>query len=591
MSMKRLCRFGLLACILLAGQVGAKTCNLKDYGTLPVDMLNGKPTTMVKINGTDTRFMLDTGAQFSIMSKATASSLGLRPHALPDDFRMSGIGGSSDVQYARVNDFGLLGTTLKNITFLVGGSDAGYGIIGANVLDVADLELDLAHGKVTLFATEGCGDAPLAYWAKGTDYNVADIEPQDNNYDQRTILYIVINGKKLRAVLDSGAYATMLTRDAAERIGIDLSSPDVKASFVSHGVGSKTIKSWTVNLDAFTIGTETIHHTQVQVLDGYFGDRETDMLLGVDFLLAHHMYVANRQHKAYFTYNGGRVFTLANAPGDGEQTGTGGSGDDKDTTLKSASDYALAGEAHLSRGENQAAVADLDKAISLAPDQAGYYFARARAHAANQQPDAMLADLDKSLSLDPKNVDALLMRAEVHHAHNDPAAAMADVAAATPLASAGSEQARAIASLDIQLEQPAAALPLLDDWIRLHASDAMLGSALEERCWARALTNQLLDDALKDCRKAIKRDGEKPGYLNSLGLVQLRLGNYPEAIKAYQQAIALQPRYGWAHYGLGLAEIRSGQKDAGNAELATARAINPKIQARAEKYGLTAATP
>jgi tetratricopeptide (TPR) repeat protein len=101
----------------------------------------------------------------------------------------------------------------------------------------------------------------------------------------------------------------------------------------------------------------------------------------------------------------------------------------------------------------------------------------------------------------------------------------------------------------------------------------------------------LLDDALKDCRKAIKRDGERTEYLDSLGMVQLRLGNYPESIKAYQQAIALHSGRAWTHYGLGLAEIRSGQKDAGNAELAAARAINPKIQARAEKYGLTVATP
>ena len=597
MLTKMLRLWGLVICTLFAGQVWADTCNMKDYGALPVDMLGGVPTTMIKINGTDTRFILRTGAMFSVMSKSTVSSLGLSLQPVPGGQHMTSAEGNWAVHSARVKDFGLLGTTYHDVEFMVGGSDMGYGMLGANLLEVSDMEIDLAHGKVSIFSTEGCGDSPLAYWAKGRDYYVADIkplehanEPLNKTNDVRTFLDIVINGKRVRALLDSGAPVTAISRDAAERIGIDLNAPDVKTN-ISPRVGAKPIKTWTVNIDSFSIGNETIQHSQMQVVDETFGDHQIGILLGVDFLLAHHMYIANSQHKAYFTYNGGRVFTLAKAPSDNDKADITAPGGDKDTTAKSASDYALAGEAHLSRGEPKAAVADLDEAVRLAPDQAIYYLARARAYVADKQLDAALADLDKSLSLDPKNVDALLMRAQLRMAHKDSVGAAADVAAATALTSKGSAQARSIASLYIELEQPAAALPLLDDWIGLHQSDAMLGNALNERCWARSLSNQMLGDALKDCRKAIRRDGENPDYLDSLGMVQLRLGHYPEAIKTYQQAIALKPRLAWSHYGLGLAQIRSGQTDAGNAELAAARAINPHIQASAEKYGLTAATP
>jgi predicted Zn-dependent protease len=195
------------------------------------------------------------------------------------------------------------------------------------------------------------------------------------------------------------------------------------------------------------------------------------------------------------------------------------------------------------------------------------------------------------LSLDPKNVDALVMRGELRFAHKDTAGAVSDAAAASAVAAAGSTQARSIATLYVELDQPAAALPMLDDWIRLHNNDAMLGAVLNERCWARGLSNQMLDDALKDCRKAIRRDGENPAYLDSLGMVELRLGNYPESIKAYEQAVAQKPRSAWSRYGLGLAKIRSGQTDAGNAELVAARTIDPQIDTRAAKYGLVAARP
>lgn len=588
MKMLRLGCLGISA--LLASQAWAGGCHLSDYGTFPVEMLGGRATTMVKINGKDTRFIFDTGAFFSTMSLANASSLGLKLESAPFGYRIDGIGGTANVQQAHVKEFGILGTTLNNVDFIVGGTDTGDGLLGANLLDFADLEIDLAHGKLTLFKAEHCDKALLAYWVKDGNYNVADIEPVSNKSDRRTFLSVTINGRKVRAALDSGAAATILSRDAAERVGTNFSALGVKAGSNAYGIGAKRVKTWTVDIDSFSVGTETIQHSQMQVIDGRIGDR-TDMLLGVDFLLAHHLFIANSQRKVYFTYNGGRVFSLAKAPGDSDKSHAGSSSNSSGDEPKSAPDYALRGEAYLSRGEPKAAMADLDEAIRMAPDQAAYYVARARARVADKQFDAAIADLDKSLGLDPKNVDALLLRAELRFVHTDRTGAMEDAKAASALAPAGSAQARSIADLYVRLDQPAAALPILDDWIRLHRDDAMLGSALNERCWARGLSNQMLDDALSDCRKAIRRDGEKPAYFDSLGMVQLRLGHYAESIKAYEQAVAQTPHTAWSRYGLGLAEIRSGKTDAGKADLAAARALDPGIDARAAKYGLTAAAP
>ena len=586
--MLRLCCMGIG--VLLAGEAWADECHLNDYGSLPVAMVGSRATTMVKINGTDTRFILDTGAFFNFMSTANAASLGLKLEPAPFGYRMGGVGGETSIQQAHVKEFGILGTTLKNVDFIVGGTDIGDGLLGANLLDFADLEIDLAHGKVTLFKAEHCEKASLAYWVKDGNYNVADLEPSEREYDRRSFLTVTINGRKVRAVLDSGAAATVLSRDAAKRAGIDVKALGLQAGTNTFGVGAKPVRTWTANIDTFSVGTETIQHSQMLVLDGNFGDK-TEMLLGVDFLLAHHMFIANGKKKAYFTYNGGRVFSFATATDNDAPKQTGTAPDESGSAAKSASDHALQGQAHLSRGEAKAAVAELDEAIRMAPDQATYYVARAHAHMADKQPEAALADLDKALSLDPKNLDALQMRAERRYDSKDLAGAATDVAAASALAPAGSARARSIAALYIRLEQPAAALPLLDDWIRLHGNDAMLGSALNERCWARALSNQLLDDALKDCRKAIKRDGADAAYLDSLGLVQLRLGHYPESIKAYEQAVALGPGSAWSRYGLGLAKIRSGQTEAGHADLVAARALDAQIERHAGKFGLTVPPP
>lgn len=577
--------------VLLAGQAHAEGCHLAKYGTLPVAMIGDLATTLVKIDGKDTRFVLDTGGSINLMSRANASSLGLRTSPAPVGFRISGVGGEANAGLARVKEFGILGATLRNITFIVGGTDVGYGLLGANLLDVADLEVDLSHGKMTLFKPDHCDRTSLAYWVKDGGYEVADTRPSRNPFDRRTYLDVTINGTKVLAVLDSGAPATLITRNAAERAGIDFNGPGVREGGGSIGIGARSVKTWIAHIDSFSVGSETIQHSQMEVIDGTMGDYKSDMLLGVDFLLAHHMFIANSQKKIYFTYNGGRVFTYAERPGASNGSDAIAAADAAGPAPQAAADYALRGRAHLSRGEPKAAVVDLDEAIRMAPDHADYYLARARAHAAARHPDAALADLDAALRLDPKNADALLMRAELRLEQEDRAGAASDAAAATALVPAGSAQARTIAALYLRLDQPAAALPLLDDWISLHRNDALLGAALNERCWARGLSNRMLEDALKDCRKAIKRDGNDPTYLDSLGLIELRLRHYPESIHAYEQALAQRPRLAWSRYCLALAKIRSGQTPAGNADLGVARSLDPQVETRAARYGLTVAGP
>lgn len=585
--MMRLRRFFYLSIgIFFAGHAWADGCHLKKYGTMPVEMDDSRPMTMVKINGINTRFIVDTGSFYNSMSTATATSLGLKLRAAPFGFRIVGVGGVADVQQAHVEQFGILDSTLKNVDFIVGGSDPGYGLLSANLLDIADLEIDLARGKMTLFKADHCDKTTLAYWVKDGKYNTADIEKSNDTFDRRTFVAVTINGSHLRAVIDSGASYTAISLSAAKRVGLNLDDPNGEARS-SSGVGAKSVRAWTARVDSFSVGTETIQHSKIEVLDGNFGD-DTDMLLGADFILAHHIFIANSQNKIYFTYNGGRMFTSASAPSDSANSDAGSATDEAGAAPKTAADYALVGEAHLSRGEPKAAIAALDEAIHRAPDQAAYYSARARAYAQDKQVDAVRTDLDRSLSLDPKNVDTLLMRAEYRIAHEDIDGATADVKLSATLVSAGSAQAHTVAELYLELIEPAAAVPFLDDWIRLHLHDVMLGAALNQRCWARALSNQMLDAALDDCRKSIKRDGEKPGYLDSLGMVELRLGQYADSIKTYERAIAKNPKSAWSHYGLGLAKIHAGQKDAGNADLEVARAIDSKINADAAKDGLSA---
>ena len=576
------------AVLLPVGTARAEECKIAKYGTLPVEMVGMRPTTQVKINGEDKRFILDTGAFFSTMSRATADALSLKTSAAPAGFYMVGIGGRVSVDIARVKDFGILGTTLHNIEFLVGGSDTGTGLIGANLLNFADAEVDLAHGQFSLMKTTDCRKYGLAYWAKDGNYNIADLVPTGNRYNYHIIVNVIVNGQRVKALLDTGAPSTLISRRAAERAGIDLNASDVKASYATSGFGTKSYRSWTAQIASYSIGSETIQRARMQIMDGDISAGNPDgpeMLLGVDFFLAHHLFIANSQQKLYFTYNGGRVFSLSAAPRVAAQPRADTA--NAASAPKTAAEFALRGRAFVSRGELAKGIEDLDAAIRLDPSNADYYTARAEGRLQGDKPALATADLDSALKLAPRNLDALLMRAELSLANNDRAAAERDAAAAEPIAAAGSHQARTIANLFVDLDQPDRALALLDGWIRLHSDDSKLGRGLNERCWARGLANQMIEGALDDCRKAIRRDGPRAAYLDSLGLIQLRRGRYAEAVEAYAKAAAAETSTdAWTRYGLGLARRHNGDTAGGDADIAAAKAINPEIAARFAKFGL-----
>ncbi|MBN9274673.1 MAG: retropepsin-like domain-containing protein, partial [Mesorhizobium sp.] len=131
-----------------------------------------------------------------------------------------------------------------------------------------------------------------------------------------------INGKTMRAMLDTGASISTLNRTAAEKAGLDLSDSSAQPDEAITGIGSKARRSWNVRLASFGIGGEEIRNATIRVMDAGF-DPLSDMVLGADFFLAHHVLASYTQRLIYLTYNGGPVFSLdnpASAGGAREQT-------------------------------------------------------------------------------------------------------------------------------------------------------------------------------------------------------------------------------------------------------------------------------
>ena len=572
----------------------AAQCTLGVMLDLPVTMEGLRASVPTKVNGKDTRFWLDSGVFFSIMPKAKAIEFSLPLEPLPPGFYITGIGGTASVELATIKSFGIVGHDIKNVRFLVGGTDSGNGLIGRNLLGIADTEVDLANGSVKLIKPHNCGNGALAYWTGGKPWFTVPLIAGSNPNDHEFRLPVLINGAKIEAVFDTGAPTSLLSRHAAERAGINLSGPGVVASSGLTGFGRRTEKGWIAPVASVAIGDEEILRTKIEVIDDAIaGDNSVEMLLGADYILAHHIYVARDQRRIYFTYSGGRPF-LTEKSSDGPAKSAPVDLPAGKTrveavanamaTPKTDADYARRGNARLAAHQYADAIADLNEAIRLAPKNATYYASRARAYVASGDNGRSGEDLDTALKLDPANGEFLQMRAYMRLERKDKAGALADAEAAAKVTAPASLAAAGLAFLFDDLDQPARAIPLFDAVIAAHREDNKLGSLLNGRCWMRALANVDLDKALDDCNRAIKRDGMQAAYLDSRGLVHFRMGDFKAAIADYDSALKLEPDLAWSLYMRGLAKDALGPASAGKADRTAATALQADVADRAVEY-------
>ena len=245
------------------------------------------------------------------------------------------------------------------------------------------------------------------------------------------------------------------------------------------------------------------------------------------------------------------------------------------------SDYAFvgAGKIYALIGRRDDAMKAFDRALAIKP-QAYIYLNRAQSRPFSDR-SGRLADLDAALKLNPRDVDTLSEKAE-------------------ELASAGDYKGALQIYDQVTKEHPDASYYRVRRAVMLFKTgdsvaanelfakaraEATKGADFNTLCWAKATAGILLEKALEDCKEALKREPGNASFIDSLALVELRLGRLDEAITDYGRAIALKS--GAASFmGRAIAYARKGDPARAEADRAQALRINPDEQTRFEEFGL-----
>jgi hypothetical protein len=292
----------------------AAGCALSMKLQLPVTMADGRPMVSAKIDGVDTRLGVSSGYYFNYVSRRKAFELGMRTSKYVEPGVHGVEGAEDDETVAMAKTLVLPGVTVPGVPFMVQDGDFSDGVVGRlgqNTFAFGDVEYDFAGDAIRVYQADGCGDDPMVFWDHKAGYSAITVEPQSEN--QPFILGTAfIDGKPLRVMFVTDTRRSVLTRDAARKLGLDLGSAG-KADWASAAIGS------------FKVGDEEIRNTHLLVSphDSVYYGGYADLYLGTDFFKSHHLYLSRSQHKLYFTYSGGKVFNLEAPTTAGDDYGDG----------------------------------------------------------------------------------------------------------------------------------------------------------------------------------------------------------------------------------------------------------------------------
>ena len=246
------------------------------------------------------------------------------------------------------------------------------------------------------------------------------------------------------------------------------------------------------------------------------------------------------------------------------------------------SEYALisAGTILMKAGMSKRAIETFDRALTIKA-QPSIYLGRALARPITDR-DGRMKDFELALKLKPGDVDTLAEAAKGYACLGEFKRALAlydQLVVPTP---GFSEYAIYRATILYKLGRTPEAEKLAAN----ERKKARTATDFNNACWAKATAGVMLQSALEDCREALRLEPSKATYLDSLGMVLLKLGKLDEALSAFDQAIA-RGNGASSIMGRALVHARKGEQQLAKADAATALRLYPLIgETFAEEYGL-----
>ena len=287
----------LILCALLFPAAADAACSVTARGTIPLEVVSGAIIVPVEVNGIAASFILDTGAQRSVVTGEAVHRLGLARDQWVGT-TLSGAGGidrraNADPRSLSLGGVRLVRRTLNHDTSLtVGiiprprvGDRVIDGLLGRDFLSVFDLDLDTPAGRLTIYSVQDCAGRFLP-WTGGYTAIPVSFLP-----GQAIFAQVTLDGTPLRALLDSGSGATLLTAPGMIRMGLREASLAGDPAATISGLGPHTVPMHLHRFRTLDAGGEALDGPLIWVAPVRL-PLFPDMLLGQDWLASRRVWIS-----------------------------------------------------------------------------------------------------------------------------------------------------------------------------------------------------------------------------------------------------------------------------------------------------------
>jgi hypothetical protein len=288
--MRKTCLPLLLAALgFLITAAAHPTCRVVPESTVPVDIVRNTPLATVQVNDVDATFIVDTGAYRTLMGENAVRNLNLERDQWAAT-AIRGIGGVKERPDALPRSL-RLGTTMLRRRTLTGGTSVMVGplpvntvdgrpiagLLGRDFLAPFDLDIDLPNGRLTLFDVQGCSTGFLP-WT--TPYAAI---PAITSVGSALVVQVVVDGRPLRALIDTGASGSLITAAGMFRLGLtpELLAHDPVGN--GAGVGPAPVPMQRHHFAEMRVGPDATRDLTLWVAPVHIVPI-VDMLLGADWL-------------------------------------------------------------------------------------------------------------------------------------------------------------------------------------------------------------------------------------------------------------------------------------------------------------------
>jgi len=291
-----------------------------------VPVSGGRPGVAATIADKPVTLLVDTGSPLSMLTRQMTRDLNLpvgpaRTTGGRARIEVRNIAGQRSGEQTRLPSITLGRLRQEGVYFFIDPTDRPKGpgsfdgIVGADMLTNVDADFDFGGQKLNLVSQDHC-DGKVVYWTAPA----LAVIPFRLDKGGHIAFPLQLDGKRVNAILDTGAYSTMLNLNTARRtFDVDTDSPDVEKIGELQGGFAATVyrrQFKTITFNGVIVSNPAIDLLPDMVslpakpntsAGSLIHDTDSDLpdvILGMNVLSKLHLYIAYKEAKLYVTAAG-----------------------------------------------------------------------------------------------------------------------------------------------------------------------------------------------------------------------------------------------------------------------------------------------